>query len=218
MPSLGNKTAGRLLEVAERLFAEHGVEQVPLRRIVVEAGQRNRSALHYHFHCREALVSCLLNYRMTSINQVRERYLDQVVDAGQGADLRVVVRASIGALADALTATPWGTWYVRVLAQAMFSPRLIDASTIDVSATTGLVRARRMIEAVLPDVRSDVLERGLKWFSEGVVFSLAMWAQQAGERGGKPAVDALADFHTSALRGLQAMAQGGSDRRHGGRQ
>ena len=39
----------RLLTTAQTLFAVNGINQVPLKRIVERAGQRNVSALHYHF-------------------------------------------------------------------------------------------------------------------------------------------------------------------------
>lgn len=90
-------TARRMLEIAERLFAEQGVELVPLRQIMLEAGQRNRSALHYHFGSREELVSRLLNLRLREINTVRNRYLDEVEAAGLGGDVRAVVEATIRA-------------------------------------------------------------------------------------------------------------------------
>ena len=42
-------TARHMLDVAEPLFAEKGIEQVSLREIVAASGQRNLSAARYHF-------------------------------------------------------------------------------------------------------------------------------------------------------------------------
>ena len=49
-------TPTQLLDVAERLFAERGIDNVSIREIVRASGQSNLSAAHYHFGTREALV------------------------------------------------------------------------------------------------------------------------------------------------------------------
>jgi AcrR family transcriptional regulator len=196
---LESETARRMLEIAERLFAENGVELVPLRQIVVEAGQRNRSALHYHFGSREALVSQLLNLRLAHVNVVRNRYLDEVEAAGLGGDVRAIVEASISALADTICGTPWGARYVQVLAQTTFSPRLLNAEMIDSNAMSGVLRARRMIAAALPHIPRKVLHSRQIWFNHSVVYSLAHWCHQAHGRRGQPPVAELVDYCTAAL-------------------
>ena len=49
-------TRERLLTTAQQLFAREGIYQVQLKRIVERAGQRNASALHYHFGDRDGLL------------------------------------------------------------------------------------------------------------------------------------------------------------------
>ena len=49
-----------LVAAGERLFAERGIRAVSLREINKAAGQRNSSALHYHFGSREGLLRALL--------------------------------------------------------------------------------------------------------------------------------------------------------------
>ena len=46
-------TRERLLLTAEKLLGERGINGVSLREITREAGQRNASALHYHFGSRD---------------------------------------------------------------------------------------------------------------------------------------------------------------------
>ena len=58
-----------LIETAERLFAERGVNAVSLREIGAEAGQRNTGAVRYHFGTKEALVNAVFEHRMTPINE-----------------------------------------------------------------------------------------------------------------------------------------------------
>ena len=53
MPRDATATNERLLREAERLFARRGLYQVTVREITEAAGQRNVSALNYHFGSRE---------------------------------------------------------------------------------------------------------------------------------------------------------------------
>jgi len=47
-------TQDRLLNAAEKLFAEHGISETSLRAITTEA-QANLAAVNYHFHSKEGL-------------------------------------------------------------------------------------------------------------------------------------------------------------------
>jgi AcrR family transcriptional regulator len=62
----------RLIEVAERLFAERGLDGVSLRHIATEAGTSNNSAVRYHFGSKDALITAIIEYRLPLIIQRRE--------------------------------------------------------------------------------------------------------------------------------------------------
>lgn len=192
-------TAARMLEIAERLFAEHGVEQVPLRQIVIESGQRNRSALHYHFGSREALVSHLLNRRLHQINVIRHRYLDRLVAEGRDTDLHAVVESTILPLADAVRDTDWGRHYLQVLAQTTFSPNLLKKGLVERDAVSALIRVRKLVFTLCPQVPREVMNLRLTWFNDTVVYSLAHWYRDQGRRGGEPPLSELIDFCAASL-------------------
>ena len=195
-------TARRILEIAERLFAEQGVEQVPLRQIVVESGQRNRSALHYHFGSREALVSHLLNRRLHQVNEIRHRHLDELEGRGQPIDIHGVVEATIRPLVEVVLDTDWGTNYLQVLAQTTFSPALLNKGLVDKTAMSALYRVREHLYALLPDVPRDVMKLRLIWFMDTVVYSLAHWVRERSKRARSgPPVEELIDFCAAALAG-----------------
>ena len=69
-------TKGQILDAAESLFAEHGLEAVPLRGIIAEAGV-NSAAIHYHFGSKEALVRAVFRRRFDPINRARIDLLNQ---------------------------------------------------------------------------------------------------------------------------------------------
>jgi len=81
-------TREQLLDAAERLFLEHGLDEVSLRAIVREAGQRNQSALQYHFGGREELIAAILNRRMQQVEARRRSLVDAALASGAALDLR----------------------------------------------------------------------------------------------------------------------------------
>lgn len=77
MSALGGFTTSpsalRLIIVAERLFALHGIDGVSLRQIAAEAGSANNSAVHYHFGSKEGLIQAIFGHRLPQI--ISERRL-----------------------------------------------------------------------------------------------------------------------------------------------
>jgi AcrR family transcriptional regulator len=63
-------TKERILDTAERLFAEHGYAATSLRSIIAEAGV-NLAAVHYHFHSKEALLEAVILRRSKPANAER---------------------------------------------------------------------------------------------------------------------------------------------------
>jgi len=68
-------TKDRILDVAERLFAEHGFANTSLRSITAEAGA-NLAAVNYHFQSKDALIQAVFARRLGPLNQARLEMLD----------------------------------------------------------------------------------------------------------------------------------------------
>lgn len=87
----GSRSKDALLDAAERLIAERGFE-VPLRDIAHAAGQRNNSAVNYHFRSRQDLVDAVVARRLLPMELERERMLAELGDdADPHALMRVLV-------------------------------------------------------------------------------------------------------------------------------
>ncbi len=84
----------KLLDCAERLFAEHGLNGVSLRAINAEAGL-SPAALHYHFGTQKALVESLLERQMPALMERRRALLDALDDRTEPATTRDVLDALI---------------------------------------------------------------------------------------------------------------------------
>jgi len=67
----------RLLDAAERLIGERGVDAVSVRAINSAAGS-NVAAAHYHFGSKAALVRAVLDRRMTHLAQERRARLRSI--------------------------------------------------------------------------------------------------------------------------------------------
>lgn len=171
------ETVVELLNVAERLFAEHGVEHVPVTRIVAASRQKNRSALHYHFGSREGLLAAVLERRLQHINALRHAMLDEARQAGS--DLEETMTAFVAPLGHVVLNESWGADYVSILAQVSFHPRLLGERTLDDTNLSALRRCRRLIEQALPKVPRKVLLRRLRWFTDSAILAIARSTREA---------------------------------------
>ena len=66
-------TRERIVAAAERLFAERGLDGVSLVEVGRAAGQRNRSAVQYHFGDKQGLVHAILDKHTPGIEARRKR-------------------------------------------------------------------------------------------------------------------------------------------------
>src|SRR5512143_2582062 len=71
------ETQERILDAAERLFAERGIDAVSVRSVLAAAGV-NVSLAHYHFGGRDGLIVALLRRRLAPITEERLRRLAEV--------------------------------------------------------------------------------------------------------------------------------------------
>lgn len=97
--SRGDATRLLILLKAEELFAEHGIEAVPLRDIGMAAGQKNNVAVQYHFRDRENLIREIIAYRHPISESIRAELLADILSHGQTPQVVDLVRAYVLALA-----------------------------------------------------------------------------------------------------------------------
>jgi AcrR family transcriptional regulator len=113
VPRDATETRERLLAEARRLFATQGVFQTTSREIVEAAGQRNVSALTYHFGSREGVLRAILLGFDEVLDAERGKLLARI---GDNAPTRELVAALLVPYARPL-ATVEGREYLRIVAQ-----------------------------------------------------------------------------------------------------
>lgn len=89
-----NETRERVLEVAERLFAERGLDAVSVRDITA-AAEANLGAINYHFGTKDRLIEAVFERRLVPMTETRLRALDAVEKAAgnRPPDLELVLEA-----------------------------------------------------------------------------------------------------------------------------
>ena len=77
---MASDTKERILNVAERLFADRGFPATSLRDLTSEAGV-NIASVNYHFGSKDALLAAVLERRLRPVNARRLELLDAIESA-----------------------------------------------------------------------------------------------------------------------------------------
>jgi len=171
-----NDTRARLIVAAEKLFGEKGIHSVTLKEINGAAGQRNESALHYHFGSKASLVEAILVHRSSDIDADRMRRVDALMAAGKEKDLSAVLRATFLPMTSMLE-TEEGVRFIRFLAQVLNDPDF-DLPNLAMSGKLqGANQANVLLIASLGDLAPEIAIQRQRFLVEMAVNSLAIWAR-----------------------------------------
>ncbi|MGE0796774.1 MAG: TetR/AcrR family transcriptional regulator [Lautropia sp.] len=168
-----DSTRQRLILAAERAFAEQGIDGVSLREINRAAGQRNASALHYHFGTRDALLRAIFEHRMAGINRRRLQLLGESERSGRATDLRALVEVIVAPLAEQLGADGGASHYVRFLAQVHGHPEMEPSAVNGGEHESGLRRARRLIRLALGGLPDEIVKERMRAMTGQILQGLA---------------------------------------------
>jgi len=146
IPAVSQDTRTRILDVAEKIFAEQGLEGASIREITRAAGVR-LAAVNYHFESKENLYLEVIKRRSKELINDRGEALDAVMSSGLEGEgrLRAIVEAFIDPVFRYWYQRDEG-WrnYCRLTARASLVGVWRPTSTIDFfNATT-----QRFIEAI----------------------------------------------------------------------
>ena len=139
----GPATRDRLLDEAEHLFARSSIAGVTTRQIVEAAGQRNASAVSYHFGSREGLLLELLARRGAPVDERRGELRSEL---GAQPAVAELVRCLVEPYCELLH-TEQGRAYVRIVAQlrgrfAAWRVQSDSSTTVHLSAILDEIEAR----------------------------------------------------------------------------
>ena len=114
-------TRESLLDAAEKLFSEHGIQAASLRQITQEASA-NLAAVNYHFGSKDGLVRAVFHRRLRPMNDERLRRLEEV-DLGAEDALEQILRAFLEPLLRLISERPEGVrGFARLMGRAWSEP------------------------------------------------------------------------------------------------
>ncbi|MGU3432973.1 TetR/AcrR family transcriptional regulator [Actinomycetes bacterium M1A6_2h] len=156
----GDETREMIIAAAEVLFAERGVFAVSNRQVSEGAGQRNSSAVGYHFGTKDDLVLAIVEKHAVPIEEGRRRLL---ADIEGSTDLRDWVTCLVLPYIDHLAAMGAQSSYARFSAQIMTDPALrsvIYETALESTALrqilAGLQRCVRELPPTVRTTRGDM--------------------------------------------------------------
>ncbi|GLB63563.1 hypothetical protein NCCP2495_14420 [Dietzia sp. NCCP-2495] len=146
-----------MVNVAEELIGARGLDNVSMRDVATAAGQRNNSAVQYHFGSRDGLITQILRRRLVALDTERKRRLAEVDEVGLGTDLTALVHVLFDPMVDLLRASPEATHYARFLQRVgpVFGPAVPEVNLR--TATDDVVV--RLIDAMSHLPRRAAFER-----------------------------------------------------------
>jgi len=206
---LTGSTCDRILDAAERLFAEEGFHVTSLRQIT-QAAEANLAAVNYHFGSKQALILAVFRRRLDALNQARLERLDAALDAEQVPALEVVLDAFVyPAMAFTHGSDDEGHRFMRILMRAFADQD--DQLHRALSAEYAHVM-RRFAEAIagaLPGAHPDQLRRQLDFIVGALTYTMA----ESHLKDARSIASDLVQFAAAGLRGtVDSHSQSGARR------
>jgi len=151
-PAIGkskNDTKQQLIDAAEQLFAERGVDNVSSVDIVRAAKQKNRSALQYHFGDKTTIIHAVLDKHSTAITEARKAMLDRLEEHNQ-ITLRGIINALVQPIAEKLNDTNGGHHFLKINSQLMANEAYAQLRRERSLAMPQVFRFQDMLQRLLP--------------------------------------------------------------------
>ncbi|MEV0974337.1 TetR/AcrR family transcriptional regulator [Microtetraspora glauca] len=211
--ALGQDTRIRLIEVAERLFAENGIASVSLRTVGVTAGQRNNSAAQYHFGSKDGLIAAIARHRSAPITERRMELVEELRAAGEPPGVEALIRLLVAPLAESTTGPGRQSWYLRFLAGVIDHPMIQDPREYGGQKHPGIGYMLAQLRLRLPGLPQAVFERRTRWMAVIVIRVLADHERRRSSPAGPTATldEVVSDLTVSMAALLRAPYAPGGD-------
>lgn len=147
--SLMHSTKQKLMLTAERLFAEHGIQATSMRGISAAAGQKNNSALQYHFGGKQRLLRAIVGMRQEPINRDRELRVIELERKGLGDDLHTLLAAMIDPFMQYIAVTSEARHYLGFISHYYLYAGLDKIIWSEVPRSTVLLDLSRRVRRLL---------------------------------------------------------------------
>ncbi len=153
-------TKQRILDAAERLFAEHGYYNTSLRTITGEA-HANLAAVNYHFGSKEELIKAVIERRLVPLNAVRKKRLEAVKQQAEKGGGQPQVKDILLAFVEP-TLQFWGAGsgakcFVTLVGRSLAEPDDTVRAIFIELITPLFLQLYELLEEALPAIPKDIL-------------------------------------------------------------
>lgn len=187
----------KILDVAERLFAENGVAETTVRAITGEAGV-NVAAVNYYFRSKEDLYREVIERRRGPLNGERTRMLAECLERAGGK--RPPVKEVLRALAEpSLRLCFEHPHFARLSSRLRFDPDSFLWSDFRSAQTALIEKFREAFAASLPDLPGDEVKTRLHYVLGAIQQVWSHCPLPAGETPER-VIDSFMTFYEAGLR------------------
>ncbi|MEV6772641.1 TetR family transcriptional regulator [Nocardia sp. NPDC051030] len=179
----------RIILAAEQLIAERG-QAVPLRDIAAAAGQRNNSAIQYHFGSRDGLIEAVVEHRMATLEVRRLELLAEQAGSGENEEVHGLLEALVIPMFE-LSERHGINHYARFLEQIHTHPSVTDAANLDSERRTSVRVIMQRLDRELTELPPRLRVRRLRALTTAL-FALLADHERAVEAGRVSAGDVSA--------------------------
>ncbi len=138
-----------LIDAAEKLFAERGIDNVGLLDISRTAEQKNRNAAQYHFGDKTNLVNAVLDRHTQMIGERRQHMLD-VLQEGQVPSMRQLVEIFVHPVAEHVRGNPNALAFLLISCQLLTSPPLTHIAPQRQEGMPEVVQLTKLFARITP--------------------------------------------------------------------
>lgn len=153
-------TKARILDAAEKLFAENGFKETSVNRLAREA-RVNQAAINYHFGSKGALVEQVIERRLSVIGHRRMENLQSVKDTadrqGRRPDCHELLRAYIEPAFALTEATQGQRYFLVIVGRALAEPDDAIRNIFIRQFEPAFLLLAELMQKALPDLAEAVL-------------------------------------------------------------
>lgn len=216
------QTRDRLLDEAERLFAERGFEAVSIREIAT-ASEANVAAVNYHFQGKENLYVAVLERRILPKRDRLLAAMERLEAEPPGRErLETLIRAFVTVHLDDALRSPAGARAMRLISREMSDPR--HGASVVLHNLIAPVRARihRVLSVELPGLARRDLQLLMGSIVGQTIYFAMNWhnvramSELHGREGPMPAIaDDLETYIETVIDHVTRISLAGADTMRG---
>lgn len=182
-------TRDLILQTAESLFANKGIDAVSLNEINKAASQKNTSSLHYHFGSKEGLIQAIVYTHYEEIEEKLQKGMDRLEATGSFSTRDLVITV-ISPFIDKLQSER-GVNYLRIVTQLLNKSADMLIVGHPKQEDKARLRVFTIFDQVIGAMPENIKIARIILFSSLLFHSLASFAQfeqleQANPLGDKP--------------------------------